>query len=102
MHQIEEATPPLTDPVPNSKSTSRQSHHFLTYHQTPWKIKVRKEVFSPMESYDQPLLMELLYLQILHDTFSPMCIRISENERNQMKTFLGNVYASVRSSLQCD
>jgi hypothetical protein len=41
-----------------------------------------------METFDQPILIDLLYLQIIHDTFSPTCIRINEAERTNMKTFL--------------
>lgn len=41
-----------------------------------------------METFDQPLLINLLYIQIVHDTFSTICIRISEAERTNMKTFL--------------
>ncbi|CAF3339033.1 unnamed protein product [Rotaria socialis] len=47
-------------------------------------------VFSPTETFEQPLLIELLYLQIVHDVFSSACIRISEAERTNMKIFLSS------------
>ena len=34
------------------------------------------------------MLIELLYLQVVRDTFSSICIRISEAERTNMKTYL--------------
>ncbi|CAF1023237.1 unnamed protein product [Rotaria sordida] len=81
---------PSGNEIPNttSKSASRQLHSYLTYHNIAWKLKIRKEVFSPIETFDQPLLIDLLYIQIVHDTFSTICIRISEPERTNMKTFL--------------
>ncbi|CAF3546374.1 unnamed protein product [Rotaria sordida] len=47
-------------------------------------------VFSPTETFEQPLLIELLYLQIVHDIFSSVCVRISEAERTNMKIFLSS------------
>ncbi|CAF4054726.1 unnamed protein product, partial [Rotaria magnacalcarata] len=47
-------------------------------------------VFSPTETFEQPILIELLYLQIVHDIFSSVCIRISEAERTNMKIFLSS------------
>ncbi|CAF2921019.1 unnamed protein product [Rotaria sp. Silwood2] len=61
-----------------------------TYNNIPWKLKIRKEVFSPAEIFEQPLLIELLYLQIVHDIFSSVCVRISEAERINMKIFLSS------------
>ncbi|CAF4602738.1 unnamed protein product [Rotaria sp. Silwood1] len=83
---------PSSNEAPNttSKSSSQQSLSYLTYHNIAWKLKIRKEVFSPIETFDQPLLIDLLYLQIVHDTFSTICIRISEAERSNMKTFLSS------------
>lgn len=75
-----------------SKSSSRQSLNFLTYENIPWKLKIRKEIFSPNETFDQPILINLLYLQIVRDTFSSICIRISEAERTNMKTILCKNY----------
>ena len=36
----------LNDPVNNSKASSRQSLRYLTYHNVPWKLKIRKEVWK--------------------------------------------------------
>ncbi|CAM4880089.1 unnamed protein product [Rotaria socialis] len=74
----------------SNRAPSLPTRGFLTYHNIPWKLKIRKEVFSPIEPFDQPLLIDLLYLQIVYDTFSAICIRISESERTNMKTFLSS------------
>ncbi|CAF1240131.1 unnamed protein product [Adineta ricciae] len=81
----------IPNDIPNtSKHSSRQLQHFLMYHNITWILKLRKEVFSPAETFDQPILIELLYLQIVRDTFSSICIRISEAERTNMKTYLSS------------
>ncbi|CAF0846167.1 unnamed protein product [Adineta ricciae] len=65
-------------------------NNYLTYDNIRWKLKVRKEVFSPAETFNQPLLIELLYRQIIRDIFSSVCVRISEAERTNMKSFLSS------------
>ncbi|KAH0505963.1 Unconventional myosin-XV [Microtus ochrogaster] len=59
--------------------------NFYGYQDTPWRIFLRKEVFYPKDSYSHPVQLDLLFRQILHDTFSEACLRISEDERLQMK-----------------
>ncbi|CAF4729667.1 unnamed protein product [Rotaria sp. Silwood1] len=80
----------FTDETNTSKLSTRQSLTYYTYNNIPWKLKIRKEVFSPAETFEQPFLIELLYLQIVHDIFSSVCVRISEAERTNMKTFLSS------------
>ncbi|CAF5129873.1 unnamed protein product, partial [Rotaria magnacalcarata] len=88
-----EVGPTVIDVVnASNRASSLPTRGFLTYHNIPWKLKIRKEVFSPIETFDQPLLIDLLYLQIVYDTFSTICIRISESERTNMKTFLCNLF----------
>ncbi|XP_064873115.1 unconventional myosin-XV-like [Oncorhynchus nerka] len=86
---------PLPSPVarelPVEEETSQtQLHHrssedHYTYTNTPWKIYLRKEVFYPKDNFNTPLLLELLFRQIVHDTFSEACIRITQEERTKMK-----------------
>uniref|UniRef100_A0A7N4V6M3 Myosin XVA n=1 Tax=Sarcophilus harrisii TaxID=9305 RepID=A0A7N4V6M3_SARHA len=65
----------------------RQSNEtFYSYQGVPWNIYLRKEVFYPKDSYNHPVLLDLLFRQILHDTFSEACIRISKEERMKMKS----------------
>ncbi|XP_028390179.1 unconventional myosin-XV [Phyllostomus discolor] len=58
---------------------------FYGYQDTPWQIFLRKEVFYPKDGYSHPVQLDLLFRQILHDTFSEACLRISEDERLKMK-----------------
>ncbi|KAB1266474.1 Unconventional myosin-XV [Camelus dromedarius] len=58
---------------------------FYGYQDAPWRIFLRKEVFYPKDSYSHPVQLDLLFRQILHDTFSEACLRISEEERLKMK-----------------
>lgn len=50
--------------------------------------RIQFQIFSPTETFDDPLIIELLYLQIVQDVFSSIDIRISEAERTNMKIFL--------------
>ncbi|XP_017169817.1 unconventional myosin-XV isoform X10 [Mus musculus] len=59
--------------------------NFYGYQDIPWRIFLRKEVFYPKDNYSHPVQLDLLFRQILHDTFSEACLRISEDERLQMK-----------------
>ncbi|KAK6312617.1 hypothetical protein J4Q44_G00182810, partial [Coregonus suidteri] len=43
------------------------------------------QVFYPKDNFNTPLLLELLFRQIVHDTFSEACIRITQEERAKMK-----------------
>ncbi|NWR81119.1 MYO15 protein, partial [Centropus unirufus] len=62
------------------------SEDFYTYHNVPWKIYIRKEVFYPKDSINNPLLLDLIFRQIFHDTLSDTCIRISQEERLRLKS----------------
>ncbi|KAM6121795.1 unconventional myosin-XV [Phoenicopterus ruber ruber] len=62
------------------------SEDFYTYHNVPWKIYIRKEVFYPKDSITNPLLLDLIFRQIFNDTLSDTCIRISQEERLRLKS----------------
>ncbi|CAG4975497.1 unnamed protein product [Colias eurytheme] len=54
----------------------------VTYGRVPWKLRVRKEVFAPLDNYSDPALLDLLYAQIVSDITSPLpSLRISSAER---------------------
>ena len=61
--------------------------HF-SYNRVPWKLRIRKEVFSPSEQISDPTTVHLIFCQIVADTFSPLCIRISPNERRRLMSFM--------------
>ncbi|XP_010635730.1 unconventional myosin-XV isoform X1 [Fukomys damarensis] len=58
---------------------------FYGYQNAPWRIFLRKEVFYPKDNYSHPVQLDLLFRQILHDTLSEACLRISQDERLRMK-----------------
>ncbi|NXA74698.1 MYO15 protein, partial [Thryothorus ludovicianus] len=62
------------------------SEDFYTYHNVPWKIFIRKEVFYPKDSINNPLLIDLIFRQIFNDVLSDTCIRISQEERLRLKS----------------
>lgn len=62
----------------------------LTYNaKVPWKLRVKKEVFRPSETIGPPECVELLSAQILTDLVGP-CLRISQEQKRQAISFLGN------------
>ncbi|KAM9013441.1 unconventional myosin-XV [Ara ararauna] len=62
------------------------SEDFYTYHNVPWKIYIRKEVFYPKDSINNPLLLDLIFRQIFSDVLSNTCIRLSQEERLHLKS----------------
>ncbi|KAJ3601232.1 hypothetical protein NHX12_032205, partial [Muraenolepis orangiensis] len=74
---------PPKEPSPSLGSSEEQ----YTYTNVPWKLYLRKEVFYPKETFSHPVSVELLFRQILHDTFSEACLRITQEERLKMKAF---------------
>nr|XP_026653711.1 unconventional myosin-XV [Zonotrichia albicollis] len=62
------------------------SEDFYTYHNVPWKILIRKEVFYPKDNINHPLLLDLIFRQIFNDVLSDSCIRISHEERLRLKS----------------
>ncbi|XP_078807147.1 unconventional myosin-XV [Oryzias latipes] len=63
----------------------KNSEDYYTYSNVPWKLYMRKEVFYPKETLNNPLVLDLIFRQIVHDTFSEACIRITHEERQKMK-----------------
>merc|ERR1712223_1792812 len=63
------------------------STHF-SYNRVPWKLKIRKEVFSPSEQLTNPTTVHLVFCQVVFDTFSPLCIRLTQSERKKMMGYM--------------
>nr|XP_033770854.1 unconventional myosin-XV [Geotrypetes seraphini] len=79
--------------APEQEQIQTQLHRqssmaYHSYCNVPWKIYVRKEVFYPKDSLSDPLVLDLIYKQILHDTLSEACIRVTREERLKMKLLL--------------
>jgi myosin-15 len=82
------ATPSIPKPVlaPMLKSPSS----CLTYNnRVGWKLKVKKEVFRPNEQIGPPIILDLLFAQIVSDV-TGACLRMSIKEKRQAMTFLSS------------
>ncbi|XP_008286228.1 unconventional myosin-XV [Stegastes partitus] len=88
---ISPAPPPVSRDLPveeeiiQTQLHSRTSDEHYTYSNVPWKLYMRKEVFYPKETINNPLILDLIFRQVVHDTSSEACIRITQEERQKMK-----------------
>ncbi|KAM8880381.1 unconventional myosin-XV [Spinachia spinachia] len=63
----------------------RTNEEHYTYTNVPWRLYLRKEVFYPKDSFNNPLVLDLIFKQIVNDTLSEACVRITTDERQRMK-----------------
>ncbi|XP_018424807.1 PREDICTED: unconventional myosin-XV [Nanorana parkeri] len=64
------------------------SEEYYTYSNVSWRIYIRKEVFYPRDSFNNPLILDLVFKQVVNDTLSESCIRITKEERQKMRSLL--------------
>ncbi|XP_071964019.1 unconventional myosin-XV-like [Antedon mediterranea] len=61
---------------------------FYMYSVTNWQLAIRKEVFCPGEKIDSPLVIDLLFIQVVTDTMSNNCVRMTKKDRLRMQMLL--------------
>ncbi|XP_063042858.1 unconventional myosin-XV [Engraulis encrasicolus] len=93
---------PVETEMIKTKLHKRSSEEHYTYTNVPWKIYLRKEVFYPKDSFNHPLVLDLLFKQVVHDTFSEACIRITKEERQTMKSLFEENNVTIGSTSSDD
>ncbi|KPP76175.1 myosin XVA-like [Scleropages formosus] len=123
----QQAQLPLEEDSMQTQLHRRTSEEHFTYTNVPWKIYLRKEVcppapaapplsslfssifiilflrlqvFYPKDSFNNPLLLDLIFRQIVHDTFSEACVRITTEERQKMKSLFVENRIEPNSAIQ--
>ncbi|XP_070771513.1 unconventional myosin-XV [Enoplosus armatus] len=76
--------PVETETIQTQLHQSMNEEHY-TYTNVPWRLYLRKEVFYPKDSFNNPLMLDLIFKQIVNDTLSEACVRITRDERQKMK-----------------
>jgi len=61
----------------------------LVYANVDWQVKIRKEFFLPSETYDDPLVVQLIFAQLVADVFNPRhWTRLNQKERAAIKSLM--------------
>lgn len=68
----------------STKQHQLSTNTHLTYNRVQWKLNVRKEVFSPKEVVSSPLVLHLIFCQIVNDVLVRPMARITQEERSDM------------------
>ncbi|XP_078318920.1 unconventional myosin-XV-like isoform X3 [Crassostrea virginica] len=61
---------------------------YLSYHNVPWTLNLRKEVFHPRERLENPMALHLVFCQVVQDVYNGGCVRINKEDRIKMRGML--------------
>ncbi|XP_051789441.1 unconventional myosin-XV [Erpetoichthys calabaricus] len=91
---------PTEDEKIQTQLHRRSSEEYYTYTNVSWKIYIRKEVFYPKDCFNNPLVLDLIFKQIVNDTFSDACVRITMEERLKMRALLAENKVELSSIIK--
>lgn len=78
----------LTDKQSNTVRHPRSSGPYLTYSNVKWKFNIRKEIFMAEEKVNNNLVQRLIFLQIVRDSYSHCCCKMSNDDCQRMQMLL--------------
>ena len=62
--------------------------NFYTYSKPKFRLNLRKEFFTPNENIENPILVDMIFWQIVRDCFSSNCLRFNQTEQQHLMKIL--------------
>ena len=72
---------------------------YLTYQKVPWELRLRKELFSPTERIESPMVLGFIFLQIVRDAYSSNCLRMRPDEKQSIIKHLESIGVNKQNYL---